>query len=246
MMQAPEPHDRLIVALDTAIVDDARRIVDQLGDSVRFYKIGLELVMAGGLGLVAELVSGEKRVFLDMKFLDIGNTVERAVANAAQSGAEFLTIHCTDRKTLAAAVAGAKGSGLKLLAVTVLTNLEAADLSDQGISDFTPAQLVLHRAGLAKASGCHGVIASGQEAAAVRAAVGEDFLIVTPGIRLPEGAAADQARVATPRSAIRDGADYLVVGRPITQADDPRAAAQRFVDEISQASARKTMAPAPG
>ena len=245
-MQALEPRDRLIVALDTAIVDDARRMVEQLGASVRFYKVGLELVMAGGLGLVDELVSGGNRVFLDMKFLDIGNTVERAVANVARSGAEFLTIHCTDRKTLAAAVAGAKGSKLKLLAVTVLTNLEADDLSDQGITGFTPAELVLHRASLAEASGCQGVIASGQEAAAVRAAVGEDFLIVTPGIRLPEGAAADQARIATPLGAIRDGADYLVVGRPITRADDPRTAAETFVEEISRASARRTTAPVPG
>ena len=239
-MKALEPRDRLIVALDTAIVDDARHLVQQLGDSVRFYKVGLELVMAGGLDLVDELVSNGKRVFLDMKFLDIGNTVERAVANVARSGAEFLTIHCTDRKTLAAAVAGAEGSNLKLLAVTVLTNLEATDLAEQGITDFTPAALVLHRARLAKASGVQGVIASGQEAAAVRAAVGEDFLIVTPGIRLPEGVAADQARVATPLSAVRDGADYLVVGRPITQANDPRSAAETFVAQISQASARRT------
>ena len=245
-MQAPEPRDRLIIALDTASVDDARKLVEDLDDGVRFYKIGLELVMAGGLNLVAELVSGGKRVFLDMKFLDIGNTVERAVAMAARSGADFLTIHCTDRKTLAAAVAGAKGTNLRLLAVTVLTNLEALDLSEQGITNFTPAELVKHRARLAEASGCHGVIASGQEAAAVRSAVGPQFLIVTPGIRLPEGNAADQARVATPGNAIRDGADYLVVGRPVTRADNPRAAAEIFVEEISRASARRTAAPVPG
>ena len=225
-----EARERIIVALDTPNVEDARGLVRQLKGSVGFFKIGLELAMQGGLSFADELLADGHRVFLDMKFLDIGNTVERAVANVARTGVSFLTIHGTDRKTMRAAVAGAQGSSLQLLAVTVLTNLSADDLSDQGISGFSPAELVVHRARLAKEAGCAGVIASGQEAARVREAVGDDFLIVTPGIRLPSDDAGDQARVTTPAQALRDGADYLVVGRPITQAADVCAAAQAFVD----------------
>lgn len=233
--QPIEARDRIIVALDTPSVDDARAMVRMLDGHVRFFKIGLELAMRGGLTFADELVADGHRVFLDMKFLDIGNTVERAVANAAMSGATFLTIHGTDRKTMRAAATGAAGTSLKVLAVTVLTNLTGEDLTDQGISGFTPSELVVHRARLAKESGCAGVIASGQEAASVRAAVGDDFLIVTPGIRLPSDDAGDQARVTTPERAIADGANYLVVGRPITQADDVAAAAEAFVQRVSQA-----------
>jgi orotidine-5'-phosphate decarboxylase len=228
----PKPRDRLIVALDVPTVDDARALVTTLGDAVSFYKVGLELVMRGGLDFARGLTATGKRVFLDMKLLDIGNTVERAVANAAETGADFLTVHCTDTKTLKAAVAGCAGTNLKILAVTVLTNLDADDLAEQGIM-ATPEQLVERRARLAAAAGCHGVIASGREAAAVRAAAPPDFLIVTPGIRMPDGDAGDQQRVTTPASAIGDGADYLVVGRPITQASDPAASARAFVDEIA-------------
>lgn len=227
--------ERLIVALDTPTIDEARSLVQRLGDSVSFYKVGLELVMQGGLTFAEELVANGHRVFLDMKLLDISNTVERAVANAAATGATFLTIHGTDRKTIAAAVAGAAGSPLRILAVTVLTNLSSDDIAEQGITGFTPAELVVHRARLAREAGCHGVIASGQEAAAVRAATAPEFLIVTPGIRLPTDAVGDQARVATPETAIRDGADYLVVGRPITQAADVRAAAHTFAAHINRA-----------
>jgi orotidine-5'-phosphate decarboxylase len=228
------PRDRLIVALDVPTVDDARALVATLGDEVTFYKVGLELVMRGGLDFARGLTATGKRVFLDMKLLDISNTVERAVGNAAETGANFLTVHGTDTRTLKAAVAGCAGTSLKILAVTVLTNLDTADLAEQGIS-ATPAELVERRARLAQAAGCHGVIASGREAAAVRAATGPGFLIVTPGIRMPEGDVGDQQRVATPASAISDGADYLVVGRPITQARDPVAAARTFVDEIGRA-----------
>ena len=234
-MNTPNADERLIVALDTSTVDQARQLVGELDGAVRFYKVGLELVMRGGLEFANELVGSGYRVFLDMKFLDIENTVERAVANVAATGVSFLTIHGTDRKTMRAAAAGAAGSNLQILAVTVLTNLSDDDLADQGISGYSPQDLVVHRAKLAKEAGCHGVIASGQEAAAVRAAVGTDFRIVTPGIRLPSNDAGDQTRVATPSSAIRDGADYLVVGRPITQAEDKKAAAQAFRHEISRA-----------
>ena len=229
-----EARDRLIVALDFADVGTARAFVDQVGDSVTFYKVGLELVLNGGLDLVRALKGEGKRVFLDMKLLDIPNTVEKAVANAERTGADFLTIHAIDTKTIAAAAKGAAGSDLKVLGVTVLTSLDQSDLAEQGIA-ATPGDLVVTRAGLAKAAGCHGVIASGQEAAAVRAATGDGFLIVTPGIRLPSDAVGDQARVATPGTAIADGATHLVVGRPITQAADPRAAADAFVQAIATA-----------
>ena len=229
-----EARDRLIVALDFAEVGTARAFVDQVGDSVTFYKVGLELVLNGGLDLVRALKGEGKRVFLDMKLLDIPNTVEKAVANAARTGADFLTIHAIDTKTIAAAAKGAAGSDLKVLGVTVLTSLDQSDLAEQGIA-ATPGDLVVTRARLAKAAGCHGVIASGQEAAAVRAATGEGFLIVTPGLRLPSDAVGDQARVATPGTAIADGATHLVVGRPITQAADPRAAAEAFVQAIATA-----------
>jgi orotidine-5'-phosphate decarboxylase len=229
------PRDRLIVALDFPSVEEARELVTALGDTVTFYKIGLELVLRGGLGLAEDLNNAGRNVFLDLKLLDIGNTVERAVESAAATGARFLTIHGTDTKTMKAATAGRAGTDLRILAVTVLTNLDQADLHEQGI-ERSPGELVLHRAKLAHAAGCDGVIASGLEAAQVRQATGSDFLIVTPGIRMPDGEAGDQARVATPASAIRDGADFLVVGRPITQARDPAAAARAFTKEITAAS----------
>ncbi|MCB1514716.1 MAG: orotidine-5'-phosphate decarboxylase, partial [Hyphomicrobiaceae bacterium] len=175
--------DRLIVALDMPTVEEAARLVAQLQDGVHFYKVGLELLFAGGLDFAQHLKAHGKRVFLDMKLLDIGNTVERAVANAADFGVDFLTIHGHDLKTLRAAIVGRGNSPLKLLAVTVLTNLSAEDIKQQG-SSMTPGDLVLHRARLAHEAGFDGVIASGQEAARIRKAVGPDFLIVTPGIRL--------------------------------------------------------------
>ncbi|MEL6298235.1 MAG: orotidine-5'-phosphate decarboxylase [Pseudomonadota bacterium] len=230
-----DARDRLIVALDVPSVAEAREMVSALGPAVRFYKVGLELVMAGGLDVVRELRAGGARVFLDMKFLDIGNTVEKAVRRAAETGANFLTVHATDTKTLAAAAAGAEGSDLKILGVTVLTSLDARDLAEQRI-DAASSEVVAHRAGLIAESGCHGVVASGQEAASVRDVVGPSKFIVTPGIRLASDSADDQKRVATPESAISDGADFLVVGRPITAAADPRAAAGRFVDAIRVAA----------
>jgi orotidine-5'-phosphate decarboxylase len=224
--------DKLIVALDLPSYDDARALVDSLGEAVNFYKIGLELLLAGGLDLARELKFDGKRVFLDLKFLDIGNTVERAVAAAGGLGVDFLTVHGHDTKTLKAAARGRDGSNLKLLAVTVLTNLEQPDLDEQGIS-LTPEQLVLHRAKLANDAGFDGVIASGQEASAVRAISGSEFLIVTPGIRLAGADSGDQSRVMTPEDALRAGADHLVVGRPINAAKDPRAAAEAFLARIA-------------
>jgi orotidine-5'-phosphate decarboxylase len=226
--------DKLIVALDLPSYDEARALVDRLGDTVTFYKIGLELLFSDGLSLARELKNDGKRVFLDLKFLDIGNTVERAVASAAGLGVDLLTVHGHDTKTLKAAVHGRAGSNLKLLAVTVLTSLDQADLDEQGLT-ATPSDLVLRRARLAKAAGFDGVIASGQEAANVRTETGPGFLIVTPGIRLPGGDAGDQSRVTTPEQALRSGADHLVVGRPINAAKDPRAAAEAFLAQIASA-----------
>ena len=234
-MTVESARDRLIVALDVPTVDDARSLVAALGDSVSFYKVGLELAMRGGLEFARGLTATGKHIFLDLKLLDISNTVERAVANAAATGATFLTIHGTDTKTMAAAVRGRADSQLRLLAVTVLTNLDAEDLAEQGISR-APEDLVVHRAQLALQAGFDGVIASGREAGAVRSATAPNFLIVTPGIRMQGGSADDQARAASPASAIASGADYLVVGRPITQAADPAASAWAFIDEIAAAS----------
>ena len=225
--------DKLIVALDLPTADAARKLVDTLGDTVSFYKVGLELLFSGGLELARDLKARDKRVFLDMKLLDIGNTVERAVAAAATLGLDFLTIHGHDTKTLRAAVKGRGGAPLKLLAVTVLTSLDVNDLAEQGTS-LQPADLVLRRAKLARDAGFDGVIASGQEAAKVRAATGPNFLLVTPGIRLPGGEAGDQTRVTTPEDALRAGANHLVVGRPINAAADPKLAAEQFLAHIAK------------
>ncbi len=226
--------EKLIVALDLPSYDAARALVDRLGDTVSFYKIGLELLFSDGLDLARELKRDGKRVFLDLKFLDIGNTVERAVASAAALGADFTTIHGHDNKTLKAAVKGRGNSKLKLLAVTVLTSLDQTDLEEQGIT-ATPAGLVVGRARMAEMAGFDGVIASGQEAAAVRAETGPDFLIVTPGIRLPGADAGDQTRITTPEEAIGFGANHIVVGRPINAASDPKAAAEAFLTHIAKA-----------
>jgi len=231
------PRNRLIVALDVPSVADARALVETLGDSVGVYKIGLKLLFSGGFALAQELAGHHRSVFIDAKLLDIEATVERATAAIARTGAHFLTAHALDKKTLDAAVRGRGDSALKLLGVTVLTNLSGADLVQQGI-DHPSQEVVLHRAKLAKEAGFDGVIASGHEAASVRKTAGPDFLIVTPGVR-PQGAPAqDQARAVTPLKAIAAGADYLVVGRPITRAPNPRAAAEAIVAEIAGALAR--------
>jgi orotidine-5'-phosphate decarboxylase len=226
--------DRLIVALDMPTLEAARMLVHSLDETVSFYKVGLELLFVGGLQFAQELKLMRKRVFLDMKLLDIGNTVERAVSNAAELGVNFLTVHGTDVKTMKAAVTGRGERSMKLLAVTVLTNLTSEDLRQQG-STMSPAELVLQRAKLAYETGFDGVIASGQEAEAIRAATSPEFLIVTPGIRLAGGAADDQSRIMTPDRAITAGADYLVIGRPITEASEPKAMAETFIRHIKEA-----------
>ena len=231
------PKDRLIVALDVPSLAEARSLIETLGDSVGVYKIGLELLFGGGFALAEELAQKGRAVFVDAKLSDIEATVERATAAIARMGAAFLTVHALDDKTLTAAVNGRGDSALKLLGVTVLTNLAPADLIEQGIN-HPLAELVLHRAALAKKAGLDGVVASGQEAARIRKAMGSDLLVVTPGVR-PQGSEAhDQARAVTPRAAIAAGADYLVVGRPITRASDPREAADSIVGEIAAALSR--------
>jgi len=229
------PKDRIIVALDVPQVEEARALIKKLGDSVGVYKIGLELLFAGGLMLAEELAKDGHRVFLDAKLLDIEATVERATAAIARTGAHFLTVHATDRKTLDAAMCGRGDSALKLLGVTVLTNLDRADLSQQGI-EMPPLALVQERARLSQDAGLDGIVASGKEAAALRERL-RNFLIVTPGIRQEGTDVQDQTRVVTPASAVKAGADYLVIGRPITRADDPRAAAEAIAAEIAAASA---------
>lgn len=230
------PRDRLIVALDVPTAEQARELVAKLRGHVGVYKIGLELLFAGGFELARELAGEGEAVFIDAKLLDIETTVERATNAIARTGARFVTVHGLDRKTLTAARRGCGNSGIKLLAVTVLTNLDAADLAEQGI-DRAPADLVLHRAMLAKEAGFDGIVASGQEAATVRKATGHTFLIVTPGIRPKGSETGDQTRSTTPEQAIAAGADYLVVGRPITRAADPGATAEAIIAEIAAASA---------
>ena len=230
-----QPRDRLIVALDIPEVSDARRLVEAIGDSAVFYKVGMELAYGGGLPLVPELVSAGSHVFLDLKLHDIPNTVERATAQAAKLGAKFLTVHAYPQ-TMRAAVAGAKGSGMRILAVTVLTSYDDADLFD-AVYRFGVVETVRRRAEQALELGVDGLVASAAEAAMVRQIVGPDMVLVTPGIRPAGARSSDQKRVAAPAEAIRTGADYLVVGRPVTQSPDPRAVAEAIVAEIKAALA---------
>ncbi len=234
MTASLDPRSRVFVAIDVPEVERARALIERLGSDAQCFKVGLELLFGGGLAFAQQLKAAGKTVFLDMKLLDIPNTVEKAVTNIAGLGLDYLTVHGTDRKTLDAAVKGRGTSRLKVLAVTVLTSLDADDLREQGVADMSPADLVVHRAKLARAAGFDGVIASGHEAASVRAAVGLGFLIVTPGIRLVEGPDRDQARVMTPVKAIAAGATHLVVGRPITEAADPASIARRITADISK------------
>ena len=225
------PRDRLIVALDLPNIEAATIMVERLGDEVSFYKIGLELTYGGGLELARTLVRKGKQVFLDLKLHDISNTVARATAQVADLGATFLTIHAYPQ-TMRAARSALKGGSLKLLAVTVLTSYDETDLQEAGYS-LSVRDLVAKRAGQARQAQMDGIVLSAEEAQAMRAVVGPDMLMVTPGIRLASGEVGDQKRVMTPSRAIAAGADYLVVGRPITQAPDPAAAAREFVAEIA-------------
>jgi orotidine-5'-phosphate decarboxylase len=231
------PRDRLVVALDVPSIKEAKALIETLGDSVGVYKIGLELLFSGGFDLARELAAQGHAVFIDAKLLDIEATVERATAAVAASGAAFLTVHALDAKTLDAAVRGRADSKLKLLGVTVLTNLVREDLKEQGV-DRSPEELAVYRAMLAQEAGFDGVVASGVEAAALRNALGPGVLIVTPGIRPKRAERNDQTRTISPAEAIAAGADYLVVGRPITRAPDPRQAAEAIVEEIASALSR--------
>lgn len=232
-MPSIKARDRLIFALDVPSSDEADRLLDRVGEHVTFVKVGLELYTAAGPEMVERLIQRGKRVFLDLKFLDIEETVRRATARVAAMGVEFLTIHA-NRKALAAAVRGRGDSPLKLLAVTVLTNFDGQDLRDMGIQR-TVQDLVTARALLASEVGCDGVVASGEEPGILRPKLGPRFLIVTPGVRQTGKGVDDHARATTPTQTIAAGADYLVVGRPIRDATDPAAAAAAIIAEMQAA-----------
>lgn len=232
-----DARDRLIVALDVPSAAEAEALVDRMGDQVRFVKVGLELYTVAGPDIVRKLVDRGKRVFLDLKFLDIEETVRRATARVAAMGATFLTIHA-NRKALVAAVQGRGQSELKLLAVTVLTNFDGDDLREMGIQRSV-RDLVSARAALAAEVGCDGVVASGEEPEAIRAKVGPAFLIVTPGVRPAGNSTDDHARPTTPTQTIAAGADYLVIGRPIRDAQDPPVATAAILKEMQAAFDRR-------
>jgi orotidine-5'-phosphate decarboxylase len=229
------PRDRLIVALDLPSVASAEAMIDRLGDSVTFYKIGYQLGYAGGLALAKQLAGSGKKVFLDLKLHDIGNTVARGVESVAALGATFLTVHAYPQ-TMKAAVEARTGSGLKILAVTVLTSYDDSDLHAAGYR-LNVSDLVEARARQSQALGVDGLVSSPEEAAALRKIVGDRMNLVTPGIRPAGSATGDQKRIMTPARAIAAGADYLVVGRPVMEAADPKAAAEAIHAEIAQALA---------
>jgi orotidine-5'-phosphate decarboxylase len=233
MMSNIAARDRLIVALDMPSAEEAERLLDCLKGQVSFVKVGLELYTAAGPELVKRLLDRGLRVFLDLKFLDIEETVRRATVRVAAMGVEFLTVHA-NRKALMAAMEGCRGSSLKLLAVTVLTNFDDHDLREMGIQRSVE-DLVIARALLAEEVGCAGVIASGKEAAAIRHTVGSALTIVTPGVRPAGKGVDDHARVTTPAQAIAAGADYLVIGRPIRDAADPPAAVEAIIADMQAA-----------
>ena len=226
--------DRLIVALDVPTTDEAGNLAARIGSAAAFYKIGYQLMPVGGLDLAKRLSASGKKVFLDFKFHDIGATVERGTASVVRLGADFLTVHA-EPEVLKGAVAGRGGDvRLKILAVTVLTSLDQAALSRLGV--VTPLRdLVLKRAEFAAEAGADGVIASAEEASAIKARFGAALLVVTPGVRLKGAAANDQKRIVSPADAVRAGADYLVVGRPIVEAENPARAAREIAEEIEKA-----------
>jgi orotidine-5'-phosphate decarboxylase len=230
--------DRLIVALDVPNAVAGLALTERLGDAVIFYKIGLGMLTGGGLALAHELKAEHgKRIFLDMKLFDIGATVEAAVRGLAQFDLDFLTVH-GDPHVVRAAREGAEGSGLRILAVTILTSLDRRDLDASLIREGSVSDLVVERAVRAFEAGAHGVIASPQEAAAIRALPeARGKLIVTPGVRPAGSDPGDQKRIATPAEAIAAGADHVVVGRPIHRAADPRAAALAIAGALPPSAA---------
>ncbi|WP_298875537.1 orotidine-5'-phosphate decarboxylase [uncultured Bradyrhizobium sp.] len=229
------PKDRLIVALDLPSVDAAEAMVKRLGDSVTFYKIGYRLAYAGGLPMIAKLADSGKKVFLDLKLHDIGNTVSQGVESITRLGATFLTVHAYPQ-TMKGAIEGRGSSKLKLLAVTVLTSYNDEDLRAAGFR-LGVSELVEARAQQAQGLGIDGLVSSPEEAGRLRKIIGHSMHLITPGIRPAGSATGDQKRIMTPGRAIAAGADYLVVGRPVVEAADPRATADAIQAEIAQALA---------
>jgi len=233
-----DARERLIVALDVPSVKAAEAMAARLGESVWFYKIGYQLAFAGGMSLAAELIAARKQVFLDLKLHDIGNTVTKGVESIAELGATFVTVHAYPQ-TMKAAVEGKRGSTLRILAVTVLTSYDDADLAAAGY-EMNVNELAAARAAQARDIGVDGLVCSAEEAATLRSIAGARMVLVTPGIRPAGSAAGDQKRIMTPARAIEAGADFLVVGRPVLEAGDPKAAADAIVAEIEKASQRRT------
>jgi orotidine-5'-phosphate decarboxylase len=229
-----DARERLIVALDVPSVAAGEAMVGRLGDAVRFYKIGYQLAFAGGLPFAAGLIASGKRVFLDLKLHDIGNTVAKGVESVAQLGATFLTVHAYPQ-TMKAAVEGKRGSKLRILAVTVLTSYDDADLAAAGY-EMSVKELAVARAAQARDIGVDGLVCSAEEATSLRDIAGPGMVLVTPGIRPAGSATGDQKRIMTPARAIEAGADYLVVGRPVLEAREPKAVADAIVAEIEQAA----------
>jgi orotidine-5'-phosphate decarboxylase len=222
----------IIVALDLENAREALHLVDRIGNAVGFYKVGLELFTAEGPSVVSELAARGKQVFVDLKMYDIGATVERATARVAALGASFLTVHSSPQ-VIRAALRGRGESGLKILAVTVLTSFDDQDVADLGYTGRTAASLVEHFVHKGVATGVDGFISSPLEVARVRAIAGPDKILVTPGVRSAGASQGDQKRVATPAEAMAAGANYLVIGREITRAADPRLAAERILNSLS-------------
>ena len=226
---------RLIVGLDVPTLGEAEKIVSTLGDDVLFYKIGYQLVFAGGLEFARDLAQNGKKIFLDMKLLDIDNTIASGVENIVKMGMSMLTLHAYP-KAMKSAVEAARGSDLCLLGVTVLTSMDAEDLREAGYSD-DPSTLVQRRAEQARAAGMGGIVCSAEESAVVRRIVGPDMAIVTPGIRPAGSDKGDQKRVMTPADALKAGSSHLVVARPIVKAADPKEAARAILAEMNAALA---------
>ena len=232
---------RVIVALDVPRLDEAMGLVDSLGGGTDFYKVGLELFTREGPSVVQALASRDKRILLDLKLHDIPNTVARAVGRARELEVDFLTLHATGGRPMMEAAAEAAGDDLTLLRVTVLTSMTASDLEDSRGSEVDSLEEeVVRLARLARASGVGGVVASVREAAPIKDALGSDLVVVTPGIRLAGDQVHDQARVSTPAEAVAAGADYLVIGRSVTEASDPAEALRRVCEEASGPSAVPT------
>ena len=228
------PRERLIVALDLDSVAEAEAMVARLGDAAAFFKIGYQLALAGGFDFARALADAGKQTFIDIKLHDVANTVAQGIKNVARLGASFVTVHAYPQ-TMHAAVAARPDAKLRILAVTVLTSYDDADLAAAGY-DFTVPELVAERAAQARDIGVDGVVCSAAEASALRPILGRVMVLVTPGIRPVGAEPGDQKRIVTPSAAIAAGADYLVVGRPVIAAPDPRAAAEAIVAEIAAAA----------